>query len=1242
MIGYEGRCVLLEDADEWVNIPFVVREFMKQLNDEAQSSRAVVEMLRQEQKETNLLLHRVMQKQADLEIDNTRNIMSLNHNASRAAHNSTEKRHTEQIHSLRKKSDRLEDNIHHLSVHVEELSKSVLSSISTGGAFDELKGLVTSLTTKAEATERLLKDHVDASTVARRPTECLAGTTALAAVQDVQKSFKGELDAHNTHQRSLEKSIGLLREASNSQMEESSRIRGVCQELSEIIEADRKTNKERLASCFNTLEKLENLCIAQHTELETRIKRTEDTCLGSETRSREEAKSLYAELRGIVKEDQTDRQQRYHELAEELRTIKEQQRRLTEQLAAANHESDSLGQRAMKHMKDIFVRLDSVEMEVEKLGSTFVARRDHQKEQRQTQDALDAMRTSVADTVAAFQEQVQQLATSMKTIRTEQTEDNDWLHNELGRISTMVGFASQQREKQERQVTSLCEIVHNLSVAVEGLQKGCSVAVAPPPTPAASPAQTNAPENCTNSEIPTEWETWRSTFVKDVEERITAAVSPNPQPQVSTPVLERVSQQLNELTAKVDGGAKYTQAIVSQQMDQMRNTVRDEVAHQLQSHTALREVTPALVEVEAVKRRLAGIELSLQTLSTRTDRWCMDAENDNLSFPNSLLQRVLLVEEAIDGLKRRLLELGENVMNVDQRSSQFARGAHEMEAQLHDQQRMIMQLGTDLTAALESLLHTEQSLSRHQSSTTLQLSEVQTCLEKWKRDAAEAPTAAVPSVALQSSVQNGALAAAETNADDSHRSLSSRVAQLAETVEHLSAQVIRIETEILQALQVDLKAVRSECAAAASARKSKKDGVSSLVSDPIDREEEVCAAYEELHRRLDTEESSRCEAAAALCAVEERLLAIERDVSGLLSSPNRESPPSGDANSAVTAATMKLCVDELARCHERLDRIEQEVTGNACRCSSSAPHVSEVEGAANHQDVHHLQQQLGQLQEDMHAFLTSQLRTEMREAEPALVEAAAAAAVLRCRDVLKAVADSSVTVIDAHAHTETLSALQAAVEEVQNTMQERILTVLEGSDRVQNIVQSLRAAVDHLNALEKSQLELRRDLEKAESAHQAHQRDLSLQLETISTGMERKMDELRADVKESVVVSTAESFEAGDRAQKPSDDTKAAWVAEVVDSMQATYYTRTLLEERLENIWSSMIGLLARKEDVSTVHDKLNGLHQLIQEEMQIELQRLEEELANQLAEKVSLANLQVILEHHIGGSDADSDHVAL
>ncbi|KAG5502009.1 hypothetical protein JKF63_04280 [Porcisia hertigi] len=1239
MMGYEGRCVLLDDASEWVNIPFVVRELMKQLNDEAKASRAVVHTLQQEQKETNVLLRRVMQKQADLEIDNARNLMSLNQHASQVVHISTEKRHAEQIHHLHKKTERLEDKMQFLSANIERLSQSTLSPPGASDSLHDLKGLVTSLTTKVETTEGILKDYINAQTVVQKPSESLVEAAALAAIRDAQKVLKGQLDAYSAQLRGAEKTMRRLQEATSFQKEESARIRVKCEELSQVVESDRKTSQDRFTSCFHTVEKLEKLCSAQHAELGERMGRAEDMCRGCESRSREESKSLYSELRSFVIDDQTESQHRTNKLAEELRILKEQQRCLAEQLATVGNEVETGSQHAAKQLKDTSVRLVSVETELEQFGLTLVSRRDYQKEQRQTQDSLDEVRKSVADSMAAFQSQAQQLAASVKTMRTEQGEDNDWLHNELGRLSTIVGYTSQQREKQERQVTSLCEIVHNLSVAVEALQKGCGAAAAPSPAPTASPTQRSSPESHSNAEVLAAWETWRSAFAEEVDAKIAAAVSSSSLPHTPSPVLERVSQQLNELTAKVDGGAKYTQAIVSQQMDQMRHTVRDEVTHQLQVHPALREVTPALVEVEAVKRRVAGMELSLQTLSAHADRMRTEAEHVGLSLTDRVLQRVVVAEEAIDDFKRRLLELGEHVMSADQRCNHLVRGAHEMEVQLQEQQRMTLKLGTDLTGALESLLHTEQSLCRHESSTALQLAEVHTWLERWRRGTQATLTLAATTVEPPCSERNGA-PSPETSTGDVCERQSGLAAQLAGTVERLSVHVARMEAGTLQAMRADLEALRSECAAA-TARKIDKDDVSLHTAGAYDTKREK-AAYQELRRRIDDEESSRREAEAAFHALEGRLLAVESRVSELSALPKATSPPADKEDSIATPAALGRCVDGLSRCHERLDVVEQQLTRNACCCSSDGGCTSEVKRDVHYQDVHGLQEQLGQLQESIHGFVTSQVRSEMCEAESAMVEAAASVAVLRCQDALRVAADASTAAVDVRAIEERLAVLQAAVEGMQHTFEGDISTLLEGRGRVEELAQTLGATVDGLSALRTAQSELCSELKRAQSSHQGHLQDLSHQFETLVSGTETKVEELRARLRESTVVSVAESCEAGDGAQRPPDFATKAWVEKMLDSIQANYYTKALLEERLENIWSSMIGLLARKEDVSAVHDKLNGLHQLIQEEMQIELQRIEEQLENQLAEKASLANLQDILEHQISSSDADSDDATI
>ncbi|KAK7198210.1 hypothetical protein NESM_000777900 [Novymonas esmeraldas] len=1172
MMGYEGRCVLLDDAGEWVNIPFVVREFMKQLNDESQASRALVEALRHEQKETNQLLRRVVQKQADLEMDNTRNMLSLGH---RAAQDSADKRQAEHILSLRKKTERLDDKVQRLCAAVDQMSQPTLPAACANGALDEVKGLVTRLADNAESTERLLKSHMAAAAEAHRSTESLVSAATLAGVAETQSAMQLRLTDSAARQSSTERSVQDLHVAVNAVKEVSLHLRQKCSELSQSVETDRKESKSRLASCFQTVERLAELCAAQHAELEGRLKRTSDALHTSDTRSRDEAKSLYAELRSLVKEGQDQTHQRCLELAEELRAVKEQQRRLTEQNEAVLHESEATAQRSARQAKDTATRLASVEADVKELGSTFVTRRDFQKEQRQVQDALDAARATASGATAALQSQLQQADASIKAIRAEQGEDNDWLHIELGRVGTAVGYASQQREKQERQVTSLCEIVHNLSVAVEVLQQGRKPGpTAPSPPAAAARTPSGSPEVGEGSAIPDAWVEWRSAFVADVEARLTAAATATAPPPAPPPALERVSQQLNELSAKVDGGAKYTQAIISQQVDHVRHAVKDEVAQQLQSHAALREVAPALIEVEAVKRRVAGVEHEVQTLSARADRWHASSDaSGGLSSAEPTLRRLVALEETVGVSGRRLQELGEHVADIDQRDHRLARGAREMEAQLQEQQRLALKLGADLTAALEGLLRTEQSLSQHQSSTTLQLAEVHLSLERWRGEFASMQSAAAASAERPSGASEDGSGACDSGADGPLTSLQGDVAHLAATVERLSARLTQ--------LAADCDGVRGEAAVTAAGASESRD---------------------ELNRRLDDGESAQRETLASLRAVGGRLEVVEARVSELLSASAMKAE-----SQETDAAAVRRCVDEVAQCHERLSAFQRVLDTHPCRPSSDVVAAGNTGADVQGEEVHRLKEQLERVLADMPASVSAQVRAELRSAEPFLTDSAAAAASARCDDALAAFS-GSVAVAEAAA-AERLASVQAAVDHLRESVAKR-------DSRDAEAERALRAAVNDIHALEVVHSELRRDVEQARLAQEAHQRVVALQLE-------------------------GRPVEPRDSAAALSDDVRAAWKAEVMETVQDTYYTRALLEERLENIWSSMISLLARKEDVGAVHDKLSGLHRLVQEELQIELERLEEQLANQLAEKVSLSNLQDILERHVIDSSTDSDDTA-
>ncbi|CAD2221319.1 hypothetical protein AGDE_16158 [Angomonas deanei] len=84
------------------------------------------------------------------------------------------------------------------------------------------------------------------------------------------------------------------------------------------------------------------------------------------------------------------------------------------------------------------------------------------------------------------------------------------------------------------------------------------------------------------------------------------------------------------------------------------------------------------------------------------------------------------------------------------------------------------------------------------------------------------------------------------------------------------------------------------------------------------------------------------------------------------------------------------------------------------------------------------------------------------------------------------------------------------------------------------------------------------------------------------------------------------------------------------EAVQGNYYTKQVLEERFENLWNSIISLVARKDDSEAVNKKLSGLQKLLSEEIDIQLKGLSSELNNTIAAKVSFAELQEILSRQL------------
>ncbi|KPA74108.1 hypothetical protein ABB37_09396 [Leptomonas pyrrhocoris] len=1222
MMGYEGRSLLLSDGEEWVNIPFVVREFMRQLNDEVQASRTVVESMRQEQKEVNLLLRRVIQKQADLEMDNTRNTLSLNR-ATHTTQDERHKRHSEQIHYLRKKQEKLDEKVQQLTASASTASQ-MEAALTIGPGNAELADKVSVLSGKVENCDKELRERMRSSRDAQRSAENLLSSSIAAAASEMEKTLNERLSDFDVRMVAAEKVAEVHQEILEAQKQESKELRSLCGDLADMVEKDRQVNKERLAACFQMVEKGETLCTAQRVGVEADMNRLESAMKANVERMRGDAKSSYMEMRDLVKGEQHVVILRCNELAEELLRVKEQQKLLQDQLMS--NETDSATVRALKLTKELSGRITDLEAQAEQHASDYVPRREFQKIQRETQNALDALIASYEETKAALHSQIQQLGKSVRTVQAEHGEDNDWLHNELGRLGTVVSYGTQQREKQERQVTSLCDIVHNLSVAVGVCQTDLAKSIlstseakasAAPATSAshATAAVTTTTTETTNGEVrlPPSWEAWRLHITNEVETKFSTTSTLQQR-------CERLSHQLNELTAKVDGGARYAQSIASQHLDQVRQSVRDEVSQQLQAHGALREITPALAEIEAVKRRVAGLELEVQSAAARTERWRTEdagglSDGGPGGVSSDLLRRLVFAESSVDDFKHRLLELKEHVMEFEQHRNSVTRTMHQLETRLYDQERVVTKLGTDLTTALESLLRTEESLSQHKGTLAAQMTEVRTLPDRWREE-----MTAFAQANANAATPNTAFNAVTNKADH----LQAEVNKLFSLVEQTSAEMNHNLAQQMGSVRAELDTLHHDCTAEISRCCDGTARCTKAATEAAARErKESEIVYNELRRRFSDQDNE-------VRALSERLSAVETGAAAHGSTPHDAPVATPESATATTAATtlsppqesevaLERCTEELRACHRRLDAQQQRIGTLADEVLNA---VTEQDEAARRG----WQVKVDTLRDEVMAWVTAYVAAQIK----------------KYRGEMRALAEDA-------ARTASSNLGQVSMPAEKPTRGDDEISTAELRKHIDSVQRNLEHRLD--GTLSAQRRELDDVARRVESVHMAHAElrrevrdDLATQQED-HAAIVRELRDALDDVKESNAAasstvpplpSSAPSPLAGGRNSPSAQlnetaerETARKWKDDVLQRVHAEFYSKSLLEERLENIWSSMVSLLARKEDMAAVNEKLSGLHRLMQEELQIEMEKLEEQLAGQLAEKVNLTSLQDILEDH-------------
>lgn len=1184
MMGYEGRSTLLNDSYEWVNIPHVVREFLKHLNNDMESSKSLIESIRREQRETSTLLRRVVQKQTDLEIDNARNVLTLRNSASRVNVEETETRQSEQISHLRKKCEKLSDRVKTLEAAIQDISKA---SENVSSQASEKIGIV------QNCFENLQKDLAEQRIQTQQFNDVSKGRV-MELHTSVKEWVNETLQKLSLQRKSelhrVEEAIASVRQLSEQNNSEVSKLRNASAETLALSQSIQKNSNERFTSLCSTVEKLETLCESHHQALDASMIQMKKELEDSITASRNEMNTVYAELRGMTTEVKMEFDSRLADVVVDAKKTKEIQLHLSAVLDDTNREA--ISQKALKQCKDLFHRIELVEGSLDSTTSLFVTKQVHEGSTRRFHDALDTLKSSTSDDYTGLRDQLQQLSSAVRTMRAENGDDNNWLHNELGRIGTVLTYLTQQKEKQEERMTSLCEVVRNVSTGLEVIQQSHAATqdggdaqqseekggIATAATIADTPLRTAfVSEDMLASEL----DAFRMIVMREVGEKVAGE-------KFSA---SHFAQQLGRLSAKVDDNERWTQSSL-QDADNARLLMKEEVLHQLQVDFSLRELTAVPIEMDSLKKRIAALEnaqldFDFSVALKKVDQVAMTVCQKYISQMGDTSQ----------AQHRCMLDFEHQMSSFDQRISTLHPAISQCTKDYTDLQHAVKRLGTDVTSIVEGLSRSETSLLTHKVSTEKRLGELHSFLSQLTQQST-ASSAAVTGELMAVNSTTHSTASSLSALQERCRHVESEMVKCSLRMDEQDAKIVaytkKKEGEVEKSVEeVGRQFNASSHQLAAELREEWQKSEDALM-------QQVMEQVECLTQKLHVAETS---AQLRITALEDGLQLAVRTADGL-------------------AEGISKCAAEVADVPERVCLMEDQLRRHLTDSLSVGSQVSPPTGAPNSliaddavnggTTIAADASSRRALGDEEYEALVATIRVQLEAYEKKMTAEMQREYTMRLTHRLEQ------RLMEEAAQ---LSSQQLFSEEMQKRHTMELLRPYLESNAL------MRYTTRHEMSNMKSLLELHQKVVEEEIA------DLRSSVGVLQTMLKARSEtaaSTTAAVTDSSPNKVQETTATSAQLAIDPEAEKAALVAEVLSAMQGMYYPNTQLEERLENIWSSVASLLARKEDVVTLNEKLNELHQRVMAEVEIGLERLESEVQNQLVQKASVADLRNLLEDYV------------
>ncbi|CCW65016.1 unnamed protein product [Phytomonas sp. EM1] len=1113
---------LLDDDEEWFNIPPILRKLFRLMSEEEGISRKLIETLRVEQDETNTHVRKLFQKQTNMEIDVAKNALMTNIKSK----SDEEYKLIESLKSLKKKVSKNQEDLKHTQEKIKLLPDEdlIISRIDArvAEAIESVDNKICDVMTQFDAQRILVNDVISKS------NESIESFNFLKKEHAETNRLTLE---HTSRLLDLETKVDRLFKLIEECEECSRNFSRLSKEFSDYEAVCEK----RFKSMFNSFEKIDAICEKQRTL-------TDDLMQRCAADTGEKVSSLRGEIHRITMEAHDFVTSATTLMRKDIVTLQDSVQSLKKK---SNDNCDFIEktQTAMSANTKQVARLESVlsKLEGQFIKFSDVLDRNKRSEANQLQ-AFAEERNQMLNEITQLKNQTEHIDTRVGDVRAFCKKVTDTLQHNIEQLRSSIHEISEGQLRTDAQSERLHRLVGSISDAMDKLE-------------------TAMVQRCT---LLQKQEEQRKLFTESEEKERMLALCEHLRATL-TDTTKEIHHEVDERHACVENLDRQLKAanLKIRNLEEIISTATQKIEYLQQNHStwkswqeeALKEVSPVLMEVEAIKRRIAFIETKISDLNC-------DISNDKIGMS------VRLLRESVEEGNHRVQDLSRRLLSLEKRFSTFTSDVHDMDDRLQGSENLTSKLGHDLTRALENIVEEGNTITRIQTFTDTRFEELSAKIAILDQKMNQSVSAIHPSFAPPS-----------TNVEEFLHEWRQRIGE--ELFAKQQGLIMRVD---------ELDRLVQKWSGAAPSR-----DLQACENGMLTQVDSGCANNNVVNKEGTMKNND---------AFTPALECITREIQSLWQALH-------------TIHSPDLGISEGDAAHQHRGDSPQ------CLQTDVLPHpvhdIAEIEKVVETCVKFNL------------LNLTTKLGTDLSESVDE-----------QCDLLSRKYAEQAENLESA------LETIQSSLEQLQDRFDAKSSDLEANLNEHQGRLDTMESVLRNLLDKYKQLIEDVRCLQEIlrnfpcgpEGGRGKSPEETRIQLDDLTkddfTHLEMRIRQLEEDVQRlplaGLLVSQTPSAsvmvgEADPRKEDVLPELLRRETNLLEERMNAAFCTKVLLEERFATLQKSIENLLEYKEDKDAADDKIDELHELITEEMSIQFRKLQNDFMNMMAEKVSLNELQEILD---------------